>query len=168
MLTKSTTLTTHRTTTGLLVAAILFGVFAVCLELVFDVSLRLPGHRAFPGALALLAFGEVFAPLLVVVFGAAMVVPLLLLGDHSPLTAFVWVAAAVALFGVMHTRIRNSPWRFAIGGLLFGLIRYLAVLPGLHHTPEPARLAGHLGFGLIGGVIAFGASSLLGRKSDES
>jgi len=162
--TKSFTFTTTKTTTSLLIAAILFGVFAVCLELVFDVPLRLPGHRALPGALALLVFGEAFAPLLMVAFAAAVTIPLLVFGDHSPLTASAWIAAAVALFGLMRTRLANSPWRFAIGGLAFGLMRYLTVLPGFHHTPELARIAGHLGFGLFGGLVAFGASHLLSKR----
>ena len=167
MPTKELVFTTERSTTGLLIVALLFGVFAVCLELVFDVPLRLPGHRAFPGALALLAFGEVFAPLLVVGFAAAVTVPLLVFGDHGPLTALVWLAAAGGLYGLMRTPLVRSPWRFAVGGLLFGLLRYLSVIPGFHHTPEPARIAGHLGFGLLGGVVAFGAASLLARKGKE-
>ena len=164
MPTKSFSLTTTRSTAGLLIAAIIFGLFAVGLELVFDLPVKLPGHRAFPAALALLAFGEAFAPLLVVAFAAAVAIPLLVVGDGEPLTAAVWVVAALALFGLARTRLAQSAWRFPIGGLLCGLVRYLALLPALHHAPEPARIAGHLGFGLLGGMLALGASRLLAKK----
>lgn len=163
---KTFALTTTRSTTALLIAAVTFGVFAVCLELVFDAPLRLPGHRAFPGALALLVFGEAFAPLLTVAFAAAVTIPLLVFGDHGPLTSSVWLATAIALLGLTKTRLQASPWRFPLGGLLFGLLRYLTVLPGFHHTPEPARLAGHLGFGLLGGLVAFGAARMLAKRGD--
>jgi hypothetical protein len=166
VLTRSFTLTTERSTGTLVALAILLGAFAIGQELVFDIPLKLPGHRALPGALALLVFAEAFAPLMIVLFAAIVSTSLLALGlgDGGPLIAAVWIGAALALFAMMHTRLRDTPWRFLLGGLAFGLLRYLSVLPGFHHTPELARIAGHLGFGLLGGLVAFALSRGLARK----
>ena len=154
----------ERSTTSLVVLAILFGVFTIGLETVFHVSVKLPGHRAFPGALAMLVFAEAFAPLMLIAF-AGLVSTILVASGHAQLLAIgVWMITALAIFGVNRTKLAHSLFYFVLCGTVFGLLRYLSSSWGFHHTPEMIRVGGHMGFGALGGFLAFGVARLAQRK----
>ena len=168
MSTKTRVLLGEQSTLTLATIAILFGIFTIALETAFHLPVRLPGHRAFPGALALVMFAQVFAPLVLIGF-ATSVSAISVLGGHSPWLAMgVWILTALGLWGLKNTKIGNSIAFFLVGGLLFGLLRYLSVSKGFHHTPELMRIAGHLGFGLLGGLTSFGVSKAAGLKAPAS
>ncbi len=161
------TLTRKEATTPLIAAALLFATGTVVLETVFKVPVKIPGHRALPGALALLLFAEAFAPLLLCAFAAVVPTLLLAMGTGRPIAFAVWGVAAALVVLSSHRKWRST-WLWFLGlGLVFGLLRYLSLLPGFHKTPELIRLAGHLGFGLLGGGLAGGVTRLLApRRAD--
>ena len=142
--------------TRLVVAAILIALTVLAMETVLAVPLKLPGHRALPGAIALLVFAEAFAPLLVLGLAATISAVLVLGQAASPLIFAVWVVAALVVVALQRTRLAHTVFFFLAGGLVFGLLRYLAMAKGLHHTPDLIRLAGHLAFGGLGGAVSFG------------
>ncbi|HEY3351979.1 MAG TPA: hypothetical protein VGQ83_01900 [Polyangia bacterium] len=134
---------------------------AVALETVLKVPVRLPGHRALPGAFALLACAAAFRAVPLLLFATAVPAVIALLGYHgpSPLALFaVWLLPAVAIVIAGEGRLRRSVVFFVAVGLLFGLLRLLATRHGLHHTPDLVRGAGHLAFGLLGGLGAWAAT----------
>lgn len=151
-------------TLSMVLLAILCGLFALALETVFHVSLKMPGHRALPGAMALLVMAETFTPL--VLFGLAVAIPAILVGFGSagPEMLLVWIAAAAFYAAVKRTKLNRKTAYFLLGGGLFGLFRFLSLSVGFHHTPSAVRLFGHLGFGILGGLIAFGAVRGVSRK----
>jgi hypothetical protein len=147
-----------RTRPHVLVLLLAAALLTIALETALKVPLRLPGHRALPGAFALLACAAAFraAPLL----AFALVVPgaITLLGCHgpSPLALFaVWLVPAALIATLGARRLTRSVLGFLGLGLLFGLLRYCATRHGLHHTPDLWRCGGHLAFGLLGGVGAW-------------
>ena len=140
--------------------ALFFGLFAIAAETVLDVPMRLPGHRAFPGALALLMFTEAFTPLMLLGLAALVSSFLVMAGGADPLTVVLWVSAVVAILGLYRTRLAKTVFFFAIGGLVYGGLRYLILSHGFHHTPELVRLSGHLGFGALAGLISYGTCRL--------
>jgi hypothetical protein len=172
--------------TAAALVALLFAILAVLLESVFNVPLKLPGHRALPGALAVLLFAEVLAPVALLLVAAAVPAALWLLGV-GPLGLLVaWLGTAITLVGLQRTRLgflvaaasrRAQPARrrsgrtlpaFVLLGLLFGLLRYLALAARWHHTAELVRLGGHLCFGGVGGLIAFAGSRAVTRASERA
>ncbi len=171
MQTLTRAITTERSTVSLMTLAIIFGLFTLAMESAFHIPVKLPGHRAFVGALALLTFAEAFAPVMLIGF-AGMISAILVLGMNAhPLTAVVWVSAAIVIWllgKTRRTRVRSHAYTaayFLLCGLLFGLFRYLAMMKGFHHTPEVIRMAGHLGFGSFAGLISFGATRLTSAKT---
>ena len=167
MIVKARALLTGESTATLAIIAILFGIFTLALETAFHLPVRLPGHRAFPGALALLMFAQAFAPAVLIGF-ATIVSAILVLGGHATWLAIgVWVLTALGLWALRNTRIGQTFAFFIFGGLLFGLLRYLSVSHGFHHTPDIIRISGHLGFGLLGGMVSLGVSRIFGTKLQE-
>ncbi|MCU0663062.1 MAG: hypothetical protein MUC50_12140 [Myxococcota bacterium] len=138
----------------LAVVALLIGLLALALETVLNVSLKLPGHRALPGALALLVFAEAFAPIVLLAFAATISTILILAGGQPTLVWVVWGLSALGIAALSRSPLAHKVVTFLLGGLLFGLLRYLCLPSGMHHTPELIRIAGHLGFGALGGAMA--------------
>jgi hypothetical protein len=156
MTTKSIAVWTEKTTVPLVLTAVSLGLLTIGLETVLHIPMKLPGHRAFVGALALLVCAEAFAPLILVAFAGAVSTFLVVAGGAPPISIAVWMAAALVIWKLGGTRLQNSVAIFLLGGLVFGFFRYLALMKGFHHTPELIRLGGHLGFGGAGGLISFG------------
>jgi hypothetical protein len=144
-------------TASLVILAIVFGLFAIGMETVFNMPVKFPGHRAFPGALALLVFAEAFAPLALLLFAGVISAFLVAAGGAPMVIVAVWLVAAFLIYAISNTRLAKTIFFFVIGGLIFGGLRYLAFFKGFHHTPELIRLAGHLSFGGLAGLISFGA-----------
>lgn len=142
----------------------LFVLLAVGLELVFQVSLRLPGHRALPGALALILFAQIATPLALTCMCAVVCSLLMLLPGGDPILAVPWLMLLPALWLSRTSRFRDALWMFLLLGMLFGLFRAGMLWAGFHKTPQIARLSGHLFFGALGGALAFGIYRIGGRK----
>jgi len=138
---------------------------AVAVETAFATPVRLPGHRALPGALVLLLAAEGLAPLLLLALAAMGPALLAALGYVSPLTVGVYLLPAMALVWWYRKPLMQGVAGFILVGLAFGLLRYLSVSFGFHHTPEFVRLGSHLAFGALGGVAAFGAVRFSRRQS---
>jgi hypothetical protein len=141
---------------------------ALLLETAFAGSLRLPGHRALPGAFVLLLLADYLAPLLLLGFAAFTSCVLVATGYADSVTMVpVWILTATALVLVRRREFANSALCFLLTGVLFGLLRAVLGTPGFHKTPELLRIAGHVVFGAAGGLTAFGAvraSRKLGRS----
>ena len=69
----------------------------------------------------------------------------------------VYVLPALALGWWYRKPLMQSILGFALVGLAFGALRYLSVSFGFHHTSELVRIGGHLGFGLAGALVSYGA-----------
>ena len=164
---KARVLLREDSTFTLAIIAILFGIFTLALETAFHLPVRLPGHRAFPGALALLMFASAFAPLVLIGFAAAVSAVLVIGGHATGLAIGVWVLTGFGLWALQNTRLGKTVAFFILGGLLFGFLRYASVSQGFHHTPEALRIFGHLGFGLLGGVTSLGVTRIFGTRMQE-
>ncbi len=164
MTTKSISILSEKSTMPLVIAAIAMGLLTIGMETVLSVPMRLPGHRAFVGALALLVCAQAFAPLVLVGFAAAVSSFLVLAGNANPLSIVVWVVAALVIWKMTTTKLNRSIALFLLCGLLFGMLRYLAMFKGFHHTPELVRLGGHLGFGGAGGLLSYGITRAFSFK----
>jgi len=139
----------------------------VALESAFAISVKLPGHRAFPGALALLVAAQALAPLMLVAFAAAVSGSLVATGlVELPMVA-VWVVPALALAYFYRERAMRWIGFFILAGLAFGLARYLALSYGFHKTPNFIRLGSHLAFGALGGLSAYASLGLVGRGDQK-
>ncbi|MBI5487951.1 MAG: hypothetical protein HY905_11515 [Deltaproteobacteria bacterium] len=145
---------TPRATLSLATLAFGFGGLSVLLDAVFQVSLRLPGHRALPGALALLAFAEVAAPVLLAAFAAAVPLVVVALGGGSPWLVMAWLVLAGVLIALRSARWRHAVWFLVLAGAAFGALRAGVLEPAPHHAPGVLRWGGHLGFGASGGLLA--------------
>lgn len=156
----------------LVYAATLVGLLglAVLLEMAFTGSLRLPGHRAFPGAFAIILLGEAFAPAILVALAAVASATLVALGFADVPIIAAWSLLALVAGLVYRKELARSLICFVLLGLLFGLLRYAALSFGFHKTPELVRLAGHLGFGAVGGAgayLAAKATNALGNGNQK-
>lgn len=138
-------------TLPLILVTLLFAGLAVVMESQLKLPVRLPGHRAFPGAFALVLLAGRAPRTLLLGFAAVVGVVIALL-SQNPLLLAVWLLPATLL---AFTQPRSVALQVAVAvaaGLAFGLLRWLS-LPGvLHHTPEAARLTGHLVFGALGSL----------------
>ena len=101
--------------------AISVGILAVLLDTVLDVPVRLPGHRAFPGALTILLFADSFVPMV--------------LGSGKRLRRSAWVFCGVgasyglARFFLLLGGLHHTPLQLRLGGhLAFGMVAGLAAL----------------------------------------
>jgi hypothetical protein len=164
MTTKSIPLFRETSTMPLVAMAVSLGLLTIAMETVLHVPMKLPGHRALPGALALLVFAQAFAPLIMLALAAAVSSTLVLMGHGDPISIAVWMVAAVAIWRMSGTKLERSVVFFLLGGLLFGLLRYLSMMKGFHHTPDMIRLGGHLGFGAAGGLVSYGITRVFGGK----
>ncbi len=149
--------------------AVLFAALGltVLLEVAFKAPVRLPGHRVLPGALTLLLFAEALAPALLLTFAAAVPLALSLAGYAPGWAVAAWAVPALLLVWSGDRSFRRSLLWFATIGLLFGLARYLSLGGFFHKTPEPLRLAGHLGFGLFGGGGAWTLAKMMFKKTKD-
>ncbi len=139
---------------------------AMVLESRLQLPLRLPGHRALPGALALVLLAGA-APRAALLGFAGVVGVAVAVMAQSPLLALVWLAPATLLAlgqdRSLHVRIAVA----VVAGLAFGLVRYLALPDSLHHTPAVLRLAGHLAFGALG-AVGVAREALGGKRKPEA
>ena len=142
---------------------VLFALTTVLLEPALSLPLKLPGHMALPGALTLLLAADVLAPAFLV--GFSLIVPALLvaLGHAEPWTILSWVLPATLLASLGRERWRTTLLYLLAAGVIFGLTRYLFLLPGIHRTPEILRLSGHLLFGGLGGLVAYSITRVTSR-----
>ncbi len=148
-------------TVPLVLAVLVCAGLALLLESQLKLSLRLPGHRAFPAALALVLLART-VPRAALIGFAAVVGALIAAVSANPLLALVWLAPAVLLAGVQPRPLAGRAAVAVGAGLALGLLRYLALAGSLHHTPDAVRLAGHLAFGALGSLgVAF---ELRGRR----
>lgn len=155
------------TSTQLIVAALVLGLFVILFEGAIHLPIRLPGHRAFPGALALLVAAEAFAPLLLAVFASVIPAYLVISGQYGPWTLLVWATTALLAWRLGKTAIAQKFVYFLLCGLAFGLFSYLSKFAGFHKTPELLRVGGHLAFGALGGIASFGISRWMGQSSEK-
>ena len=143
-----------------LAAAALF----VLAESELRLPIRGPGHRALFGAMALGLLATTSPRLILAAFGALAGIAAAMISGN-PLALAVWVVPAFLLLVV---RPRPEVARATIivaAGIGLGFVRYLSTGGLPHHTPDLIRLAGHLGFGAAGGVIAaLGGWWLAGRS----
>ncbi len=145
----------------LLAVAVLFAVLAVIVETRLRVSVHLPGHRAMPGALVLLLLADGLAPALLMAVAALLGVLTAMLSG-MPILVAAWMVPAVLLI-LTRRAARRGRSRVAVGllcGLLFGILRLLALPNVHHHTPPTLRIAGHLIFGVLGAAAALGLQGM--------
>ena len=163
---RSSSLVNEQARTPTIAFALIFVALTVGLELAAYSPLRLPGHRALPGALALLLCAEAFVPWIVVAFSVAVPALLIATGTSHPLGWVAYVGTAAAIVGAAHYRRARgtdapaATWTWLVLGLLFGGLMWLSKGTIGHKTPDAARVAGHLVFGGAGGGLAFGLSRL--------
>ena len=150
----TTTSIPRRTALTVAVLAVLFAGLTVLLEAVFHLPLKLPGHRALPGAVALVLFAEAPPPLLLLAFSAVVPLAVFALGGGPLWIVAPWLALAVLLVGLRDARWRKATWFLVVAGLLFGALRAGVLSIEVHHTPSVLRWAGHMGFGAAGGLLA--------------
>ncbi len=153
---KTSTIVRADARAGLLVSMLAFLILTLLLETVLASPVKLPGHRALPGAMTILLFAEVFTPVFLVGFALAVPAVLAAAGFADPVMILGWLVPALLLVLLGRTRLRQSVLYFLLVGLAFGLARYLLMLPGMHRTPEILRLGGHVAFGALGGLAAHG------------
>jgi hypothetical protein len=156
-------------------AAILLGLvgMSILLETAFAGAIRLPGHRALPGAFVLLLLSDYLAPLFLLGFSAVTSVVLAATGFAESWTIIgVWVVTAGVLLFLLARRreFARSALCFLLVGVLFGVLRAVSNAPGFHKTPEILRLAGHVAFGATGGLAAWAAvrgSRVMGQRRPD-
>ncbi len=152
-------------------AVVLLGLVGMSflLETAFAGAIRLPGHRALPGAFVLLLLADYLAPLLLVGFAGVTSVVLAATGFAESMTLIgVWLVTAGLIVLARRKEFGKTALCFLLMGILFGFLRSISNAPGFHRTPEILRLAGHLAFGATGGLAAWAAvkgSRRLERKS---
>lgn len=140
---------------------------ALVLESQLRLPLRLPGHRAFPGAMALVLVASATPRRVLLGFAAVVGLVVALVSQNAAL-AIVWLVPAMLLC-VQQPRSVAARLAMAVGaGLAFGLARYLALPGAFHHTPEAARLAGHLLFGALGSLGALFDPRWLRRRKGNA
>ena len=139
----------------------------VLLEAAFKLPMRLPGHRVLPGALTLLLFAEALAPALLLTFAAVVPLALSLAGFAPGWAVAAWAVPALLIVLSEDRSFRRSLLWFVAVGLLFGLARYLSLGGFFHKTPEPIRLAGHLGFGIFGGGGAWTLAKIMFKDDKD-
>ena len=143
--------------------AVLLGgaiLLTVLLETVARGAVKLPGHRVFPGALAILLFAGMFRSWMLMAFAMAVPVLLVLLGvgdAHGGMLFVAWLVTAGAA-AWLHARKQPGAFSCLAVGALFGVLRW-ASLSGLsHHAPQLVRFTGHVLFGALAGASAWFAT----------
>ncbi len=133
-------------------------VLTVLLESVLNVPLKLPGHRALPGAFTILLFAAALRPAPLLLFAAIVPALIVLLGYRGPAPGqlyVVWLVPAALVVRAGERRLRRSVIFFIVVGVLFGLLRYFSMAPMFHRVPDFIRCGGHVLFGLAGGLGAW-------------
>lgn len=143
--------------------AVLFALLAVGLESVFHQSVRLPGHRALPGALAMILVARATTPRAVVVFTLTVCGVLALLPASRVVAILPWLALLPLLLLSQRTRFANAAWMLVGLGATFGLLRVGMLWGAVHKTPGLIRVVGHLSFGALGGGLAWAFAKALPR-----
>ena len=156
----------HRATASLVVASAALTVLAILLEMNWGLPVKLPGHRALPGALALLVVAEWAAPWLVLGYALAMPLVIAALGRGELALLVPWLGLALLLVALRDARWRRRAWFVVAAGLVYGALRYGVLLLGPHKTPQLVRALGHLLFGGLGGLLAVAVTKA--RKSKET
>lgn len=154
----------------MVIMAVVFGLFTIHLELVFQIPLKLTGHRALPGAFTLLVFAEAFVPLAVIGFAALVSTCLVTLQLGTWSLIWVWLLAATMIISMRRWRAGRIERRIlyhVFCGIGFGALLWLSKPAGLHHTPELIRAGGHMLFGCFGGVCAFGLAGILKTNREK-
>ena len=146
--------TTNRATTSLVVAAAALTVLAVLLEMRWGLPVKMPGHRALPGALALIVVAEVAAPWLILAYSVVMPLAIVALGRGELVLLVPWIGLALLLVALKDARWRRHAWFMVVAGLTYGALRFGVLLLGPHKTPQIVRALGHLLFGGLGGLLA--------------
>ena len=151
---KNTLIMDKESSLILAVIAVAFMFLAIGLETVLNVPLKLPGHRAFAGATALLLFAEALAPYLIVVLAGLISLFFVSVTGAEILIIPLWMVSAISIIAINKTKLAHSVVYFIFIGLIFGLLRYLFLSQGFHHTPDLIRIAGHLSFGCLGRMFS--------------
>lgn len=144
----------RRPTTLLVVAAVIASLVTLLLEMRWGLHLKLPGHRALPGALALLVVAEAASPRLILVYAVVMSLAMIGLSGDPAVLLVPWLGLALVLVAAARARWRRQLWFTVVAGLAYGALRYGALSFAPHKTPEVVRALGHLLFGGLGGLIA--------------
>jgi hypothetical protein len=132
-----------------LAAAALF----VLAESELRLPIRGPGHRALFGALALGILAAGSPRLILAAFGALAGVAAAMISGN-PLALLVWALPALLLVVARPNAELVKAVIIVAAGIALGFVRYFSTSGLPHHTPDIIRLAGHLGFGAAGGVLA--------------
>jgi hypothetical protein len=143
-----------RATTRWVVLAVGLTVVTLLLETRWGFHLRFPGHRALPGALALLVVAESAPAWMLLAYSVAMPLLVFGLGRGDPVLIVPWLGLALLLVALQRARWRKSLWFLVVAGLAYGALRFGVLLLGPHKTPQLVRAGGHLLFGGLGGLLA--------------
>ena len=154
MTTESAAPLIRRPTTLLVVAAVIASLVSLLLEMRWGLHLKLPGHRALPGALALLVVAETASPFILLGYALAMGLATLGLSGGQPVLLVPWLGLALVLVATARASWRRQLWFLAVAGLAYGALRFGVLLLGPHKTPQLVRALGHLLFGGLGGLLA--------------
>ncbi len=154
MSTESSATLARRPTTLLVVAAVIASLVSLLLELKWGLHLKLPGHRALPGALALLVVAESASPAVILVYAVAMPLAMIGLRGGEPVLLVPWLGLGLVLVATRRARFRRQLWFLVVAGLGYGALRFGVLLLGPHKTPQLVRALGHLLFGGLGGLCA--------------
>lgn len=149
-----TSVTRSRATPTLLAAAAILTVLTVLVELQWGVPVKLPGHRALPGALCLLVVAECATPWMLLAYALAVPLAIAGLGGGELVLVVPWLGLALLLVASTSTRWRKHFWFMVAAGLAYGALRFGVLLLGPHKTPQLVRVVGHLLFGGLGGLLA--------------
>ena len=136
-LTKNIAVIRDGATAPKIALAVVFAILTIALEGSFHLPVKLPGHRAFSGALALLVFAEAFAPVFLIGFAAVVSAILVVQGHAAPTAIAVWTSSAVGIWLLSRTRKEQRVLLFLAGGLLFGLMRYLSTVKSMQGLQTP-------------------------------
>jgi hypothetical protein len=168
MKTVSFTPGVDRATKRWVVLAVVSTVVTLLLETRWGLHLRFPGHRALPGAFALLVVAEAAPAWMLLAYSVAMPLLVIGLGRGDAVLVVPWLGLALLLVAVRTARWRRSLAFLVLAGLAYGVLRFGVLLVGPHKTPQLVRAGGHLLFGGLGGLLAALASKTdRTRKNDH-
>jgi len=154
MTTESFTPDIDRATRRWVVLAVVSTVVTLLLETRWGLHLRFPGHRALPGAFALLVVAEAAPAWMLLAYSLAMPSLVIGLGRGEPVLIVPWLGIALLLVAMRNVRWRRSLAFLVLAGLAYGALRFGVLLFGPHKTPQLVRVGGHLLFGGLGGLLA--------------
>ena len=143
-----------RTRVALWIAFAAFLLLSLLLDSAVAVPLRVPGHRALPGALLLMVAMELFVPAAAVALALATGVLVMLVAQGQ--NAGIWIPMGWGLTAMVATLAHRTRWRSTLAaavmlGMLFGLLRSLGGAGGV----QGWRIAAHAMFGGLGAVLGW-------------